>query len=247
MKTIIASTVLTLLSTAAFAGNDYATQTDVNRLDAEDMRIHGGEVKVKGSKTVIEVTVGDHGKSRGRAEVYTKTLDIDVTSLKGQDGQDGADGAQGIQGEKGDRGRRGAKGDTGAAGAAGAKGDTGAKGAKGDTGAAGAKGDTGAAGAKGDTGAAGAKGDTGAAGRDGVDGANGKDAVAPLGSLSFAAATASFSGDGIGFGLSDSNYGGLEGSIVLGFDLDYNWRVVAGVTTDFKDKVAASVGLGYSF
>lgn len=90
-------------------------------------------------------------------------------------------------------------------------------------------------------------GTNGRDGRDGADGKDGRDAVAPLGSLSLAAATASFSGDGIGFGLSDSNYGGLEGSIALGFDLEYNWRVVVGVTTDFKKRHAASIGLGLTF
>jgi hypothetical protein len=144
-------------------------------------------------------------------------------------------GATGTKGDKGD------KGDTGATGATGAQG---IQGPKGDTGATGAKGDKGDKGAQGIQGVQGEKGDKGDKGNDGKDG---KDAVAPLGSLSFAAATASFSGDGIGFGLSDSNYGGLEGSIALGFDLDYNWRIVAGVTTDFKKRHAASVGVGYSF
>lgn len=81
----------------------------------------------------------------------------------------------------------------------------------------------------------------------GQDGTDGQDAVAPLGSLSFSAAEASFYGDGIGFGLSDSNYGGLEGSIVIGFYLDNDWRVVAGVTTDFNDRHAVSVGVGVSW
>ena len=81
----------------------------------------------------------------------------------------------------------------------------------------------------------------------GQDGTDGQDAVAPLGSLSFAAATSAFYGDGMGFGLSNSNYGSLEGSIVFGFDLDNDWRVVAGITTDFKGKVAGSVGVGVSF
>ncbi len=138
-------------------------------------------------------------------------------------------GGQGIQGPKGDQGIQGPKGDKGNDGKDGANGTNGTNGVDGVNGL------------DGSTGATGPRGESGAAGM------NGKDAVAPLGSLSFAAATASFSGDGIGFGLSDSNYGGLEGSIVLGFDLDYNWRVVAGVTTDFKKRHAASVGLGYSF
>jgi hypothetical protein len=91
------------------------------------------------------------------------------------------------------------------------------------------------------------KGKTGNKGKDGADGADGKDAIAPLGSLSFAAASASFYGDGIGFGLSASNYSSLEGSIVLGFDLDNGWRMVGGITTDFNKKTAVSVGIGYSF
>ena len=108
-------------------------------------------------------------------------------------------------------------------------------------------------GAKGDTGADGRDGKDGVNGQDGsngtngVDGTNGKDAVAPLGSLSFSAASSSFYGSGVGFGLSDSNYSGLEGSIVLGFDLDNDWRVVVGVTTDFNSRHAASVGAGISW
>ena len=111
-------------------------------------------------------------------------------------------------------------------------------------GVTGAKGDTGTAGINGSAGQKGAKGDTGTAG---INGSDGKDAIAPLGSLSFAAASASFYGDGIGFGLSNSNYGSLEGSIVMGYDLDYNWRIVGGLTTDFNGRTAVSVGLGYSF
>ena len=124
------------------------------------------------------------------------------------------------------------------------KGGQGAQGPKGDQGNDGKDGTNGTNGVNGLDGATGA---TGPRGVDGAAGVNGKDAVAPLGSLSFAAASASFYGDGIGFGLSASNYSDLEGSIVLGFDLDYNWRVVAGITTDFKDRTAVSVGLGYSF
>lgn len=118
------------------------------------------------------------------------------------------------------------------------KGVTGAKGDQGDAGQDGQKG------AKGDTGTAGLNGSDGVSGTNGNDG---KDAIAPLGSLSFVAASASFYGDGIGFGLSNSNYGSLEGSIVMGYDLDYNWRIVGGLTTDFNGRTAVSVGLGYSF
>lgn len=77
--------------------------------------------------------------------------------------------------------------------------------------------------------------------------ADGKDAVAPLGALSFAAATATFSGNGMGFGLSASNYSAVEGSIVFGIDLGNNWRAVGGITTDFNNRHAATVGVGVSF
>ena len=87
----------------------------------------------------------------------------------------------------------------------------------------------------------------GANGFKGDKGDTGKAAVSPLGSLSFAAASATFYGDGMGFGLSNSNYGSLEGSVVFGFDLSNDWRVVAGITTDFKGKTAGSVAVGVSF
>ena len=93
----------------------------------------------------------------------------------------------------------------------------------------------------------GADGADGAAGSNGSDGRDGADAVAPLGSLSFAAASASFYGDGMGFGLSNSTYGDLEGSVVFGFDIGGDWHVVAGITTDFKGKTAGSIGVGVSF
>ena len=133
------------------------------------------------------------------------------------------------------------KGATGATGATGPTGPTGPTGAKGD------KGDKGEDGVNGQDGSNGTNGVDGTNGTNGVDGTDGKDAVAPLGSLSFSAASSSFYGSGIGFGLSDSNYSGLEGSIVLGFDLDNDWRVIVGVTTDFNSRHAASVGAGVSW
>ena len=207
---------------------------EVSRLDAEDMRVHGGEVR--GDTLVL--TVGDHAKSRGRNEVYTKEVGIDVSSLRGTNGQDGINGQDGATG---------ATGATGAAGATGANGNTGATGATGATGSTGVTGDTGSDGTNGTNGQDGATGATGSDGVDGDKGDTGKAAVAPLGALSFAAASASFYGDGIGFGLSNSNYGSLEGSIAFGFDLDNDWRVVAGITTDFKGKTAGSIGVGVSF
>lgn len=99
----------------------------------------------------------------------------------------------------------------------------------------------------GSSGADGKKGANGTNGTNGKDGVAGKDAVAPLGSLSFSAASATFSGNGIGFGLSASNYSDLEGSVVFGIDLGNNWRAVAGITTDFNNRHAATVGVGFSF
>jgi len=80
----------------------------------------------------------------------------------------------------------------------------GAQGPKGDQGNDGKDGTNGTNGTNGADGVNGLDGATGATGATGPRGVDGKDAVAPLGSLSFAAATASFYGDGIGFGLSNS-------------------------------------------
>ena len=98
--------------------------------------------------------------------------------------------------------------------------------------------------------AAGTNGTDGADGADGSKGdkgAAGKNAIAPLGSLSFSSASSSFTGSGMGFGLSASNYSSLEGSIVIGVDFADNWRVVGGVTTDFNNRHAVSAGVGFSF
>ena len=125
MKTFAtAASVLAVMSTAATAGpnnyvgtddngviteyvdndsnnlisRDMATQAEldaaVTRLDAEDMRVRGGEVQ--GDTLVL--TVGDMARSQGRPEIYTKEVEIDVSSLQGQDGATGATGVQGKQG-----------------------------------------------------------------------------------------------------------------------------------------------------
>lgn len=120
----------------------------------------------------------------------------------------------------------------------------GADGKRGKRGAKGAKGDKGDRGAKGAKGVKGDKGNKGAKGNAGLDG---RDAVASLGALSLTAATSSFYGNGIGFGLSASNYSGLEGSVGLGTYLGDGGRLVIGITTDFNDRHAASVGAGFSF
>ena len=117
----------------------------------------------------------------------------------------------------------------------------------GGTGAQGPQGERGLQGEQGLSGNGGQDGSRGLTGPIGDRGDAGKDAVAPLGALSFAAASASFYSDGMGFGLSGSTYSSLEGSIVFGFDLDNDWRVVAGITTDLKGKTAGSVGVGFSF
>tara|TARA_B110000908_G_C10164458_1_gene407680 strand:- start:382 stop:1095 length:714 start_codon:yes stop_codon:yes gene_type:complete len=96
-------------------------------------------------------------------------------------------------------------------------------------------------------GADGADGANGSDGSKGDKGAAGKNAIAPLGSLSFSSASSSFTGSGMGFGLSASNYSSLEGSIVIGVDFADNWRVVGGVTTDFNNRHAVSAGVGFSF
>ena len=123
----------------------------------------------------------------------------------------------------------------------GASGANGQDGASGPQGVRGQTGDSGSDGVDGASGPQGVRGQTGDSGSDGVDG------VTPLGSLSFAAASASFYGDGMGFGLSGSTYSSLEGSIIFGFNFDNDWRVVAGITTDFNGKTAGSIGVGVSF
>jgi hypothetical protein len=170
-----------------------------------------------------------------------------VMGVGGNNGADGKDGTNGIDGKDGTNGIDGKDGTNGTNGIDGKDGTNGIDGKDGAVGDAGGKGDKGDAGGKGDKGDAGGKGDKGDAGKDGKDGKDGRDAVTPLGSLSFAAASSSFYGDGIGFGLSDSNYGGLEGSFVLGKNLGGGWRTVVGLTTDFNKRHAASVGVGFSF
>ena len=249
MKTIIATTAIALITTTASAGNitinghahDACVEYNGN-LSGNTVTINGGSQ----SAYVVDTSTGrncsnrtnpnnnsgggsdfdsDDDRSVSRVQVQGNDLVIGVTN---QD-PDGAyskeyrvtlptnTGADGINGTNGTDGIDGTNGTDGIDGTNGINGTNGADGAQ------------------------------GANGTDGKDGQNGKAAVAPLGSLSFAAAEASFNGSGLGFGLSDSNYGGLEGSFVAGFDLDNNWRVVAGVTTDFNNRHAASVGVGFSF
>lgn len=140
MKTFAtAASVLAVMSTAATAGpnnyvgtddngviteyvdnnsnnlisRDMATQAEldaaVTRLDAEDMRVRGGEVQ--GDTLVL--TVGDMARSQGRPEIYTKEVEIDVSSLQGQDGATGATGQTGATGATGVQGKQGIDGVSG--------------------------------------------------------------------------------------------------------------------------------------
>jgi hypothetical protein len=152
--------------------------------------------------------------------------------LKGVTGSTGPQGVQGIQGKQGSPGKDGVNGTNGKDGVNGTNGKDGTNGTNGKDGVNGTNGKDGTNGLDGSTGPRGLDGQAG---------------VTPLGSLSFSAAASSFHGDGIGFGLSYSNYGNLEGSVVIGLDLTPDWRLVGGITSDFDNKTAVSVGLGFSF
>jgi hypothetical protein len=161
--------------------------------------------------------------------------------LKGVTGSTGPQGVQGIQGKQGSPGKDGVNGTNGKDGVNGTNGKGGVSGTNGKDGVSGLDGKDGVDGTNGKDGTNGLDGSTGPRGLDGQAG------VTPLGSLSFSAAASSFHGDGIGFGLSYSNYGNLEGSVVIGLDLTPDWRLVGGITSDFDNKTAVSVGLGFSF
>jgi hypothetical protein len=161
--------------------------------------------------------------------------------LKGVTGSTGPQGVQGIQGKQGSPGKDGVNGTNGKDGVNGTNGKGGVSGTNGKDGTNGTNGKDGVNGTNGKDGTNGLDGSTGPRGLDGQAG------VTPLGSLSFSAAASSFHGDGIGFGLSYSNYGNLEGSVVIGLDLTPDWRLVGGITSDFDNKTAVSVGLGFSF
>jgi hypothetical protein len=170
--------------------------------------------------------------------------------LKGVTGSTGPQGVQGIQGKQGSPGKDGVNGTNGKGGVSGTNGKDGTNGTNGKDGVNGTNGKDGTNGTNGKDGVNGTNGKDGTNGLDGSTGPRGLDGqagVTPLGSLSFSAAASSFHGDGIGFGLSYSNYGNLEGSVVIGLDLTPDWRLVGGITSDFDNKTAVSVGLGFSF
>ena len=162
---------------------DMATQAEldtvVSRLDAEDMRLHSGEVV--GDDLIL--TVGDYAASRGRNEVYTKQVSVDVSSLRGKSGADGINGANGLHGNDGLNGTNGTDGTDGVNGVDGSNGLhgndglDGSNGADGADGIDGANGVNGADGSHGLNGTNGAKGDRGLTGSDGVAGTNGTNGV----------------------------------------------------------------------
>ena len=223
MKTTITAIALTAATaTTAFAD----INMNKNNQCMEYNGSYSGNVNIHGNNSFL---------------IDVKNTNQTCSSVMGVGGNNGADGKDGTNGIDGTNGTNGTNGIDGKDGTNGIDGKDGTNGVDGKDGA------VGDAGGKGDKGDAGGKGDKGDAGKDGKDGKDGRDAVTPLGSLSFAAASSSFYGDGIGFGLSDSNYGGLEGSFVLGKNLGGGWRTVVGLTTDFNKRHAASVGVGFSF
>jgi hypothetical protein len=183
----------------------------------------------------------------------TKTFNVDMSQLAGQDGTNGTDGTNGQDGAKGDKGDTGLTGATGAQGIQGVKGD---KGEKGDTGLTGATGQTGQTGLAGAAGAAGTNGTNGTDGVDGTDGTSGtdgdkgkqgikgKDAISGLSLLS---ALNSIQGDGVGFGISKEEGSDFTFSTAVKFEIDNRTNVNIGITITEDGRKAASAGIGFSF
>lgn len=241
MKALVIATIIasvTATASSAQTPNNYIG-TDNNGVISERVGNNANNVITSDMATQKElnrVDQEDHRvvnasvDSNGKLVLHSQDMDggskrnlTTNAQITGQDGTNGTNGTNGVDGQRGATGATGAKGSTGSTGATGQVGTNGTNGTDGE------------------------KGANGTNGKDGKDGAAGKNAVAPLGSLSFAAASASFYGNGIGFGLSASNYSSIEGSIVVGTDLGNNWRAVAGITTDFNKRHAVSVGVGVSF
>lgn len=241
MKALVIATIIasvTATASSAQTPNNYIG-TDNNGVISERVGNNANNVITRDMATQKElnrVDQEDHRvvnasvDSNGKLVLHSQDMDggskrnlTTNAQITGQDGTNGTNGTNGVDGQRGATGATGAKGSTGSTGATGQVGTNGTNGTDGE------------------------KGANGTNGKDGKDGAAGKNAVAPLGSLSFAAASASFYGNGIGFGLSASNYSSIEGSIVVGTDLGNNWRAVAGITTDFNKRHAVSVGVGVSF
>jgi hypothetical protein len=66
--------------------NDNAAR--IEQVNKEDMRVKSGTV----NGNTLTLRVKDMAKTQGRSEIYDKNVDIDVSSLRGNDGVDGNDG-----------------------------------------------------------------------------------------------------------------------------------------------------------
>jgi hypothetical protein len=156
----------------------------------------------------------------------TKTFNVDMSQLAGQDGTNGTNGTDGTNGQDG---AKGDKGDTGLAGAAGAAGTNGTNGTDGTDGVDGVDGTDGTSGTDGDKGKQGIKG---------------KDAISGLSLLS---ALNSIQGDGVGFGISKEEGSDFTFSTAVKFEIDNRTNVNIGITITEDGRKAASAGIGFSF
>jgi len=167
-----------------------------------------------------------------------------ATGAQGAQGEQGNDGTDGVQGETGSQGSTGA---TGATGSTGGQGAVGLQGVQGEAGSVGASGDDGSNGSdgtdgtNGDNGAAGTSGVDGNAGVDGTNGTNGVDG------LSLTAAAQSFTGDGVGVGVSGGRIP-TQVSVVAGKTFKTNGRIIFGVTHQLTtNQTRVTMGVGWSF
>jgi hypothetical protein len=192
----------------------------------------------------------------------TKTFNVDMSQLAGQDGTNGTNGTDGTNGQDGAKGDKGDTGLTGATGAQGIQGVKGDKGEKGDTGLTGATGQTGQTGLAGAAGAAGTNGTNGTDGTDGTDGVDGTDGTSgidgdkgkqgikgkdAISGLSLLSALNSIQGDGVGFGISKEEGSDFTFSTAVKFEIDNRTNVNIGITITEDGRKAASAGIGFSF
>jgi hypothetical protein len=153
----------------------------------------------------------------------TKTFNVDMSQLAGQDGTNGTNGTDGTNGQDG---AKGDKGDTGLTGATGAAGTNGTNGTDGTDGVDGTDGTSGTDGDK------------------GKQGIKGKDAISGLSLLS---ALNSIQGDGVGFGISKEEGSDFTFSTAVKFEIDNRTNVNIGITITEDGRKAASAGIGFSF
>ena len=254
-------------STGRNCSNRTSPNTNTGSSFDSDKDRHVSRVQVQGNDLVVSVTNQDPDG------FYTKEHRVTLPTNTGAKGETGETGAQGVQGIQGERGETGSTGATGSQGERGERGETGSQGVQGVQGVQGERGEQGIQGERGQQGVAGINGTNGTDGTDGQDGQDGQDgidgqdgangidgqkgdkgekgekgtaAVAPMSGLSLIAATSSFSGDGLGLGMSTNN-GNLEFSIAGGAQISKTGRVVIAVTFDENGRTEASAGIGWSF